>query len=205
MELAATITRKKTMIRRVQLLTVGLSVVYIVLSVAIYLSTNNYIFVIFLAFVNEILLLVGFWKCPLILFDTVTSKPKKIHVKKRSAKILSAMEEYPSEDGTRGTLPFQTKTINDVSLFFQKIQNTGAVLQKYTSSSHPKCNLNIVKKFAFRTKTNLFFCLLSSAGYLATQTIPSTGPSTFLCSIFMFLAVLAIHWDLLLFLLGTLD
>jgi len=181
------------MLKRAKRFAIVSGVVFVVLSLAIYLATKNAGFVFFLGFLNETLLLVGFWKCPNILFKTVTPKRNRIQVKAKSSKIW-ADKHIPAEN--------QNERI--VSTNFQ-IRNSKAGFQKYAISSDPKCNLNTVKRFASQTKKNILMFLLSTAGYLATFNIPSTGPATFICGMFMFLTALSTHWHLLLFLVGTLE
>jgi len=204
MELAAPLTKKKSLLKRVKRSAIGLGLTFILSSIALSLATRNSVFIYLLALLSEILLLVGFWKCPGVLFEAVKVKSNNVRMVSRSSKIHVTNAGQPNFSQERNRR-FRIHKQNYFKLFVGAIRNSDAVFQKYAVSSNPTRNLAIVKEFAFQTKKTLLLVLLSSAGYIATFNIPTTGPATFACAVLMFLALFPMHWNLLLFLLGALQ
>jgi len=209
MELAAPLTKRRAFLKRVKRWAIGLGITFILSSVVLSLTTRNSGFVFLLALLNEILLLIGFWKGPRVLFEATKIKRINVGIVARSSKVhvtSTVLDELNvSREGKKRLCSFKIHKKNYFKSFVDVMRNSGAVLQKYTVSSSPTHNLAIVKEFAFQTKRTLLLVLLSSAGYIATFPIPATGPAAFTCALFMFVALFPMHWNLLLFLLGTLQ
>jgi len=207
MELAAPLTKKRSLLKRVKRWAIGLGFTFILSSIALSLTTRNSGFVFLLAFLSELLLLVGFWKCPGVLFEAVKVHRPNVRIVAKSSKVhITNIEQLGfSQKGTIRFRSFKIHKQNYFQSFVRTIRNSDAVFQKYAVTSNPTHNLAIVKEFAFQTKKTLLLVLLSSAGYIATFNVPSTGPATFAFAMLMFLALFPMHWNLLLFLLGALQ
>jgi len=207
MELAAPLTKKRSLLKRVKRWAIGLGLTFILSSVALSLTTRNSGFVFLLALLSEILLLIGFWKCPRVLFEAAKVKRNNVQIVARSSKVHvtnTVLEQLNvlREDKIR-VRSFKIHKQNFFKSFVAVMRNSGAMFRKYAVSSNPTQNLAIVKEFAFQTKRTLLLVLLSSAGYVATFSIPATGPTAFTCAALMFSGLFPMHWNLLLFLLGA--